>query len=62
MNAAESKRSQRVAGSFGKDSADGGTVTDTTWASITITWDNGHVAVVHHGDMREVMRTVQAKR
>jgi hypothetical protein len=23
---------------------------------VTITWDNGHVATVHHGDMREIER------
>jgi hypothetical protein len=22
----------------------------------TIAWDNGHVATVHHGDMREIQR------
>jgi hypothetical protein len=23
---------------------------------VTITWDNGHMAVVQHGDMREIQR------
>jgi len=40
--------------------ADGGTVTQASWDAVTITWDNGHVAVVHYGDMREGMRTPQA--
>ena len=58
MNAAESKTLTKGSRVFWQgDGADRGTVTDTTWASITITWDNGQVAVVHHGDMREVMRT-----
>ena len=52
--------SRRVLGSFGKATPlTAGTVTETTWDSVTITWDNGHVAVVHHGDMREVMRQVK---
>lgn len=33
---------------------DGGVVTETSWAAVTIAWDDKHVAVVHHGDMREV--------
>ncbi len=44
------------------NAADAGVVTETSWDAVTSTWDNGHVAVVHHGDMREVMRTGQAKR
>ena len=62
MNAAESKSLTKDTRVYWQgDGADGGTVTETTWASITITWDNGHVAVVHHGDMREVMRTSKLK-
>ena len=38
------------------DSADGGTVTETNWAAVTIAWDNGQVASVCHGDMREIER------
>ena len=33
-----------------------GIVTETSWNAVTITWDNGHVATVHHGDMREIQR------
>ena len=38
------------------DAADGGIVTKTNWAAVTIAWDNGHVASVYHGDMREIER------
>ena len=63
MNAAESKTLTKGSRVFWQgDAADGGTVTETTWDAVTITWDNGHVAVVHHGDMREVMRIVEAKK
>ena len=62
MNAAESKTLTKGSRVYWQgNAADGGYVTETTWDSVTITWDNGHVAVVHHGDMREVMRTVQSK-
>ena len=35
---------------------DSGKITDTSWNAVTIAWDNHHVAVVHHGDMREIHR------
>ena len=38
------------------DAADGGIVTETSWDAVTIAWDNGKVASVHHGDMREIQR------
>jgi hypothetical protein len=38
------------------DAADSGTVTETSWAAVTIAWNNGQVASVHHGDMREIQR------
>ena len=38
------------------DAADSGTITEKRWDAVTITWDNGHVAIVHHGDMREILR------
>jgi preprotein translocase subunit YajC len=37
--------------------ADTGTITETSWDAVTIAWDNGQVASVHHGDMREIQRT-----
>jgi hypothetical protein len=39
------------------DPADSGVITKTNWNSVTIAWDNGQVASVHHGDMREIHRT-----
>ena len=38
------------------DAADSGIITKTTWDAVTIAWNNGHVAVVHHGDMGEIQR------
>jgi hypothetical protein len=35
---------------------DGGKITETNWNAVTITWDDQNVAVVHHGDMREIQR------
>jgi len=34
--------------------ADGGTVRGRSWDAVMIAWDNGQVASVHHGDMREI--------
>jgi hypothetical protein len=34
--------------------ADSGIITETSWDAVTIAWNNGHVARVHHGDMREI--------
>ena len=36
------------------DAADSGIITETSWDAVTIAWDNGQVATVHHGDMREI--------
>jgi hypothetical protein len=41
---------------WGGNAGDGGKVTETNWSGVTIAWDNHHVAVVHHGDMRDVQR------
>jgi hypothetical protein len=38
------------------DATDGGSVTELSWDAVTITWDNGQVATIHHGDMREIQR------
>lgn len=37
--------------------ADAGVVTETSWEAVTITWNNGHVARVLRGDMREIQET-----
>jgi hypothetical protein len=39
------------------DAADRGTISETSWDAVTIAWDNGKVARVHHGDMREIRQT-----
>ena len=36
------------------NAADSGIVSETSWDAVTITWDDGKVASVHHGDMREI--------
>jgi len=57
MNAAESrglKKGNRI--SWRGDAADSGVITATSWNAVTIAWDNGQVATVHHGDMREILR------
>jgi len=36
--------------------ADSGMVTDTTWDAVTVSWNNGHVARMSRGDMREIQR------
>jgi hypothetical protein len=38
------------------DANDSGRITETSWDAVTIAWDNGQVATVHHGDMREIQR------
>jgi hypothetical protein len=39
------------------DAADSGVITETSWDAVTIAWNDGQVASVHHGDMREVQQT-----
>jgi len=41
---------------WGGNASDCGQITETNWSSVTIAWDNNHIAVVHHGDMREIHR------
>jgi hypothetical protein len=58
MTADESKKlrkGNRVC--WRNDAADSGTISGTSWDAVTIAWDNGHVATVHHGDMREIQST-----
>jgi len=38
------------------DGADSGIITETSWDAVTIAWNNGQVARVHHGDMREIQQ------
>jgi len=62
MTAAESKKLRKGAHVYWHgDAADSGIVTGTSWDAVSITWKNGHVAIVHHGDMREILRETKAK-
>ena len=55
MTIDESKRLKKGTRVFWQGvAADSGIVTQTSWDAVTIAWDNGHVARVHHGDMREI--------
>jgi hypothetical protein len=57
MNVAESKNLREGARVYWQgDAADFGTITEKSWNAITIAWKNGHVAVVHHGDMWKILR------
>lgn len=57
MTAAESKDLKKGARVYWRgDADDGGIVTHRSWDAVTISWNNGHVAVVHHGDMREILQ------
>jgi hypothetical protein len=55
MRAAESKGLKKGNRVYWRgDATDGGSITETSWDAVTIAWDNGQVATVHHGDMREI--------
>jgi len=57
MTATESKDLEKGARVYWRgDAADSGTITEKSWDAVTIAWDNGHVAIVHHGDMSEILR------
>ena len=36
------------------NAADRGKITGMSWDAVTIAWENGQIAKVHHGDMREI--------
>ncbi len=58
MTADESKHLKKGSRVFWQgDALDGGVISETSWDAVTIAWDNGHVARVHHGDMREIQLT-----
>jgi hypothetical protein len=38
------------------DAAQSGIVAETSWDAVTIAWNNGRMARVPHGDMREIER------
>jgi hypothetical protein len=55
VTAAESKCLKKGSRVYWRgDAADSGLITETSWDAVTIAWDNGQVAIVHHGDMREI--------
>ena len=55
MTVTESKDLQKGARVYWRgDAADSGIITETRWDAVTIAWNNGKVASVHHGDMREI--------
>lgn len=57
MTAAESKNLKEGSRVYWRgDATDSGVVTKMSWDAVAITWDNGQVARVHHGDMREIQR------
>ena len=58
MTAAESKGLKNDSRVYWRgDAADRGIITEMSWDAVTIAWDNGRVARVHHGDMREIQRS-----
>lgn len=62
MNPAESQQLKKGDNVYWRgDVDDSGVVTGTSWDAVTINWKNGHVAVVHHGDMREIFRVPTQK-
>jgi hypothetical protein len=57
MTAAESKVLKKGNHVYWRgDATDRGRITEMSWDAVTIAWDNGQVARVHHGDMREIER------
>ncbi len=57
MTPMESKALQKGARVYWRgDAADAGSVAETSWDAVTIAWDNGQVAKVHHGDMKEIQK------
>ena len=57
VDAAESKGLKKGSRVYWRgDATDGGIITEMSWDAVTIAWDNGQVATVHHGDMREIQR------
>ena len=53
-NLRTSRKAGRVC--WQSNAADSGRITETRWDAVAIVWDNGQVATVHHGDMREIQK------
>ena len=57
MTVHESKALKKGASVYWRgDAAVSGIITETSWDAVTTTWNNGQVARVHHGDMREIQQ------
>ena len=57
MTAAESKGLKKGSRVYWRgDATDGGRITEISWDGVTIAWNNGQVARVLHGDMREIQQ------
>jgi hypothetical protein len=57
MTVTESKDLKRGTRVYWQGSTDdSGIITETSWDAVTIAWNNGQVARVHHGDMREIQQ------
>jgi hypothetical protein len=57
MTVAESKSLKKGSRVYWRGHADdSGHITEISWNAVTIAWNNGHLATVHHGDMREIQR------
>jgi hypothetical protein len=57
MTVTESKELKKGARVYWQGNAtDAGIITETSWDAVTIAWNDGQVASVHHGDMREIQR------
>ena len=41
---------------WGESTTDCGTVVETSWSGVIITWDDGHGASIQHNDMERVER------
>ena len=58
MTANESKALKKNSRVYWRgNAADSGVVTETIWDAVTIAWNNGQVARIYRGDMREIQQT-----
>jgi len=48
--------------SWENSAIDQGTIADTSWSSVEIVWDNGHMSHVRHNDMGSVTTPAKAKK
>jgi hypothetical protein len=42
--------------SWKASATDLGTVVETAWSGVTISWDDGHTTSIQHNDMKQVER------